>query len=58
MTAKAWGALFGFGFGWAILQYGFFRAVFLAVCVGVGWFVGRVLDGEVSLLEILDRNRV
>jgi hypothetical protein len=30
-TSKQLGALLGFGFGWFIVQYGFYKAVFVGV---------------------------
>lgn len=49
IRAKHVGIAAGLLFGWAVVQYGFFRAVFIAVAGVVGWYIGRVLDGEIAL---------
>jgi hypothetical protein len=55
MRAKTVGALVGFGAGWAILHFGFVTAVFLGACALVGWLIGKIADGEISLLELAER---
>ena len=55
MSGKLIGMLLGLGFGLAVLHYGLVAAVFLLVCAFIGWQVGRVIEGEVSLLDLLDR---
>jgi apolipoprotein N-acyltransferase len=55
MRAKHAGALLGLAFGWLVVQYNIYIAVFLAVCAGVGWVVGRVVDGETDVVELLRR---
>jgi len=55
MAGKTVGALIGFGLGWAMIQFGFLAAVFIGVCALAGFFIGRIVDGEVSLVELLDR---
>ena len=52
------GALLGLAFAWFVVQYGFFQAVFVAVAVGLGWFLGRILDGEVDVAEYVRRRDV
>ena len=54
-SSKHLGVLVGFGFGWLIVQYGFFKAFFVIVLAGAGWAVGRVLDGEIDLSRYLPR---
>jgi hypothetical protein len=48
-TSKQLGAFLGFGFGWLVVQYGFYKALFVGVMALGGWAVGRVLDGEIDL---------
>lgn len=60
MRARMLGTLLGFGFGWAMLQFGVWRTLlYLGSCtlLGalVGGFIGRVLEGEVSLDELIAR---
>ena len=49
LRSKHVGALVGFLFAWLIIQYDLFRAVFILALAVVGWFVGRILDGEIHL---------
>lgn len=49
------GALFGVAFGLAVIYFGFLRALGLAVCATAGWWIGRIADGEVSLLDLVER---
>jgi uncharacterized membrane protein len=55
MNAKVIGALVGLVFGLAILHYGLIATVFILVCALAGWWIGRIVEGEISLAEILDR---
>jgi hypothetical protein len=55
VSGKIAGALAGLAFGLAVLHYGLLRGLFLAACVLLGWWIGRVLEGEVSLDEIVAR---
>jgi len=57
IRSKHIGALLGLAFGWVAVQYGFYQAVFVAVLTAAGWWIGKVLDGETSLLEYLQRRR-
>ena len=57
IRSKHVGALLGFGFGWLIVHYNVFIAVFLAVMAAAGWFVGRILDGEADLSDYVSRRR-
>ena len=55
LKLKHAGAAVGLLFGWLIVQYGFFRALFVAVLAGIGWVIGRILDGELDVSEYLSR---
>jgi len=55
MNGKLVGMVVGFGLGWAMIEFGFVAAVFVAVCALAGWGIGKVVDGEISLYAILDR---
>jgi uncharacterized membrane protein len=57
VRGKHVGALGGLLFGWAILQYGFYQAVFLVALALLGWWAGKLLDGEAPLLDYLQRRR-
>ena len=45
----------GLLFGVLVLALGFFRTLFLFLCIGIGFFVGKRLDDKEDLLELLDR---
>jgi uncharacterized membrane protein len=49
VRAKYVGLLAGLFFGWIVIHYGFFKAVFVAVLAAAGWYLGRVLDGELDI---------
>ncbi len=53
LPAKTIGALLGLLFGLLVVQFGFFKAVFVGVVMGIGWFVGRVLDGETNFGDLI-----
>ena len=38
-----------------VLWLGFFQALFLMLCIGLGFFIGCKLDKKEDLLEWLDR---
>jgi hypothetical protein len=57
IRSKHIAAVLGFGFGWLIVHYGIYIAVFLAVMAGAGWFLGRILDGEADLSDYIGRRR-
>lgn len=49
------GISFGFAVGVLVLSIGFFRTLFLAVCIGIGAFFGTDNKFKKKLFEILDR---
>jgi uncharacterized membrane protein len=49
------GGCIGFIIGALILWIGFFRTLFLAICVGIGVFLGSNNRFRKRLFEILDR---
>ena len=55
VSGKIAGAVIGLGFGLVVIHYGLLRALFLAACAFAGWWIGRVLEGEISLDEIIAR---
>jgi uncharacterized membrane protein len=55
LRSKHIGGLLGFGLAWIFIQYGFFPGVFVLVVALLGWTVGRILDGEIDVIEFLRR---
>lgn len=53
---KVIGGLGGFVFALLMIRFGFFWTVFILLCCGIGYWVGKRLDEEPeSLMQILDR---
>lgn len=52
---QAIGIVIGFFIGVLILTIGFFKTLFLAICVGIGAFFGTKNKLRSKLLEILDK---
>ena len=46
---------FGLFVGVMVLWLGFFQALFLMICIGIGFFIGYKLDMKEDLMEWLDR---
>ncbi len=50
------GAMIGFITACTILIIGFFRAVFIAICVGIGYYIGkRLSDDKDYIKNLLDK---
>lgn len=50
------GALIGFIVASVILIIGFFRTLFIAICVGIGYYIGKRLSEDKEYLKnLLDR---
>lgn len=52
---RAIGAALGFAVGLLVLVLGFWRGVFLAACVWLGWLLGSRVDAHESLADLLNR---
>jgi uncharacterized membrane protein len=46
---KTLGSLLGLFLGWLVLTRGFLAAVFLVLCLGVGFWLGKRLDEDQGL---------
>lgn len=49
------GALIGLIGSLMLIFLGFWKAVFVILCVGLGYFIGRQLDGEQTFAEFISR---
>ncbi|HOB35720.1 MAG: DUF2273 domain-containing protein [Firmicutes bacterium] len=49
------GALLGLLFALLIIWLGFWRMVFVLLCVGLGYFIGQQFDGDQTLEQIFQR---
>jgi uncharacterized membrane protein len=49
------GALAGLVVGIILLQFGFWQALFLLACMGIGWWVAAAFLGETNVRELMAR---
>ncbi len=49
------GVVIGLTIGLLFLYMGFFRTIFLLICIGLGFFIGNRVDNKEELLDLLDR---
>jgi len=49
---KIGGIILGMASGWLIIKYGFWKALFVALCSGIGYYIGKRLDEQVNIKEI------
>lgn len=54
-SGKIIGIVAGFVVGLMIIAIGFFQAMFVLVCMIVGYVVGKRIDDKEDLMEIIDR---
>lgn len=50
---KIAGVFLGLVVGLIILKYGLLKTVFIALCVGIGYYIGKRLDERVNFKEML-----
>ena len=50
---KILGVFLGLVFGIFVVSFGFWKAVFIALCVVVGFFIGKKIDQKVNFKEVL-----
>jgi len=54
-SGKIIGASAGLLIGILILTFGFFRTLFVLVCVIAGYIIGKKIDEKEDLMDILDK---
>lgn len=52
---KLAGIAIGFIFGVLVLFFGFFQTLFVCICAGAGFVVGKRIDEKEDLMNILDK---
>ncbi|GAV22367.1 DUF2273 domain-containing protein [Carboxydothermus pertinax] len=52
---KILGIVLGGGFGFFAIAFGFFKALFLAFCLGLGYLIGKRLDEEQDFSSIWEK---
>jgi len=49
------GVIIGLVIGLLFLFMGFFRTIFLLLCISAGFFIGNRVDNKEELIDLLDR---
>lgn len=52
---KCIGSLIGFIVAVLALIVGFFKTVFIAICILIGYYIGKKKDNKESIIEIIER---
>ncbi len=52
---KTIGIAIGFFFGLMVAVLGFFEAIFISLCMVIGYFIGRRIDDKVGFRDLIDR---
>jgi len=52
---KTIGILVGFIFGLMVAIFGFFQAVFISLCMAIGFFIGKRIDENVDFRDLMDK---
>ncbi|MEG6585635.1 DUF2273 domain-containing protein [Dendrosporobacter sp. 1207_IL3150] len=54
-SGKIMGILIGLIVGILIISFGFFKTLFILLCAGVGYIVGKRIDEKEDIMDILDK---
>ena len=54
-SGKILGVAFGFMLGIFIITFGFFRTLFVSICVLSGYVIGKRIDEKEDIMDILDK---
>ncbi|NLY88039.1 MAG: DUF2273 domain-containing protein [Firmicutes bacterium] len=52
---KIFGVLLGITTGALVIKYGWLKALYFILCVGVGYYLGKRVDNKESLAELLKK---
>lgn len=52
---KIAGIILGLLFGWLIILYGFLKTFFVALCVVIGYYIGKRADEKYDFKDLLAR---
>ena len=52
---KIAGMAIGLIFGFLVLFMGFFKTLFVLICVGAGFLIGKRIDEKEDIMDILDK---
>jgi uncharacterized membrane protein len=53
--AKCIGVLLGFLFAISSLFIGFFKTIFIVICIFLGYYIGKKIDNKESIIEVIER---
>ena len=52
---KVNGTIIGLLFAVFVLLIGFFKTLFLVICVLLGYYIGKKIDNKESIIEVLEK---
>lgn len=52
---KVLGITLGLIFGWFAISYGFFKAVFVTICIFLGFMIGKRVDESKDVKKVFER---
>jgi uncharacterized membrane protein len=52
---KSIGAIIGFIVALSAITIGFFKTLFIVICILLGYFVGKKIDNKESIIEVIER---
>ena len=52
---KVFGSIVGLFIGWAIIQFGVIRGLFVALCAAIGFYLGSRWDAYGDISDLMDR---
>lgn len=52
---KTLGLLIGLLFGLMVVMFGFFQAIFIALCMLAGFVIGKRIDDHTGFSDVVDR---
>lgn len=55
LNPKAIGAIAGLVLGIIVICFGFLKGLVVVLFILAGWFIGKVLMGEIDLLDLYER---
>lgn len=55
LNPKAIGAIAGLILGIIVICFGFLKGLVVVLFILAGWFIGKVLMGEIDLLDLYER---
>lgn len=54
-SGKILGVAFGFALGVLVITFGLFRTIFVLLCAGTGYVIGKRIDEKEDIMDIIDK---